>query len=81
MAEVKKGDREKTGFDDGSYPVSTEGQCMSAIRLRHNSKKGHSAEEVLAHVSRGKACQTPAIKAAIKRARARDTARKTKKKS
>jgi len=78
MAEVRKGDRAKTGFDDGSYPVSTEGQCLSAVRLRHNSPK-HSAGEVLSHVARAKACQGPAVKAAIKRARARDAQKKSKK--
>lgn len=50
MAEVHKGDREKTGFSDGKYPMATGAQVSSAIKLRHHGK-GHSASSVLAKAS------------------------------
>lgn len=81
MAEVKKGDREKSGFPDNSFPVSTAAQIRSAIKLRHNSKK-HSAASVLAHCaaaisrlrSKGIITESTAkgLRAAIERARQAD---------
>lgn len=50
MAEVHSGDREKTGFSDGKYPMATAAQISSAIKLRHNSKD-HSAGSVLSKAS------------------------------
>lgn len=49
MAEVREGDREKTGMAGGKFPVATHAQALSAIKLRHNGK-GVSASAVLAHV-------------------------------
>ena len=55
MAEVRPGDREKTGFRQGEakgkYPMSTEDQCVSAVKLRHHGK-GVSAGAVLAKAAR-----------------------------
>lgn len=74
MANVEPEDRKSTGFDDGSYPVATTAQCLSAIKLRHNSKS-HSAAEVLSHVARSKHGSEPRVKAAIKKAREADRAK------
>lgn len=42
MAVVRPGDRKKTGFKSGKakgkYPMATQAQCRSAVRLRHHSK-------------------------------------------
>jgi hypothetical protein len=42
MAKVRKGDRKRTGFKKGAakgkYPMSTEAQCVSAVKLRHHGK-------------------------------------------
>jgi len=50
MATVKPGDREKTGMKGGKFPVSTEAQCISAVKLR-NHGKGVSGSSVLAHAA------------------------------
>ena len=55
MAEVKPGDREKTGFKKGEakgrFPMATEQQCLSAVKLRSHGK-GVSVSAVLAKASR-----------------------------
>jgi hypothetical protein len=55
MAQVKAGDREKTGFKKGSakgkYPMATEAQCLSAVKLRNNGK-GVSGAAVLNKAAR-----------------------------
>lgn len=50
-AEVKKGDREKGGMSDGSYPITNQAQANSAWKLRNNSKN-HSEASVVAHIRR-----------------------------
>lgn len=72
MAEVRPGDREKTGMQGGKYPVATHAQRMSAIKLRHHGK-GVSASAVLAHVMAAavKAHDQAAINA-VKEAREKD---------
>jgi hypothetical protein len=49
-AKVRPGDRENSGFPDGSYPCKSHAERMSAIKLRGHSK-AHSAASVLAHVA------------------------------
>jgi hypothetical protein len=72
MAKVTTKDREDTGFPDGSYPVSTHAQRMSAIKLRGHSKT-HSKEEVLNHVARAATkAKDITAKAAVANARAED---------
>jgi hypothetical protein len=66
--------RKQTGFRDGSYPVSTKSQALSAIRLRHHSDD-HSAAAVLTHVARSKWGDDPEVRAAIEAARKRDRKR------
>jgi len=55
MAKVTAEDRKKHGIKSGSnkgkYPVATQAQAMSAIKLRHHGK-GVSAASVLARVAR-----------------------------
>lgn len=55
MAEVRPGDREKTGFKKGEakgrYPMATEQQCLSAVKLRHHGK-GVSGAAVLNKAAR-----------------------------
>lgn len=51
-AKVTAKDRKDAGFSDDSYPCNTAAQCISAIRLRGNNKKGHSKAQVLSHVAR-----------------------------
>jgi len=74
-AKVRPGDRKKTGFKDGAYPVATVQECLSAIKLRHNSN-GHSASQVLAHVAASPAAKDPRVQAALKKARAADSKKK-----
>lgn len=54
MAKVTAKDRRKTGFKSGKakgkYPMATEAQCISAVKLRHHSKS-ISAAAVLAKAS------------------------------
>jgi hypothetical protein len=72
MAKVTAEDRTSTGFPDGSYPVSTHAQRMSAIKLRGHSPK-HSKEEVLNHIKRAAVRANDKIcLAAIANARAED---------
>ena len=70
MAKVTAKDRKKSGFkDDESYPVETEAQCVSAVKLRHNGKN-HTAAAVLAKCSRAaNAHNWTRCKAAIEKAR------------
>jgi hypothetical protein len=71
MARVTAADRKKTGFKGtGAYPVATVAQALSAIRLRHHSKR-YSA--VLRHVARSKVAKNP--RAALERAREVDRKR------
>lgn len=72
MANVRPGDREKTGLKGGKYPVATHAQRMSAIKLRGNGS-GVSASTVLAHVANAarKANDKSALEA-VKAARERD---------
>jgi hypothetical protein len=67
-AKVTADNRKSSGFSDGSYPVSSVSQCMSAIKLRGHSK-AHSASEVLSHVARAKCASDPKVKAALAAAR------------
>jgi len=75
MAQVKSGDREKTGFKKkgakGKYPMATRAQVLSAIKLRHHGK-GVSASEVLSKAAASKFGKDPQVKSAIARARERD---------
>jgi hypothetical protein len=50
-AQVKKGDRDKGGMSDGSYPITNQAQANSAWKLRGHSKN-HSEAEVVAHIRR-----------------------------
>lgn len=73
MAEVTAEDREKTGSkkkgQEGKFPMATEAQCLSAVKLRH-SGKGLSAEYVLNKASRAATKNGwERCKAAIKKAR------------
>jgi hypothetical protein len=79
MAKVTQKDRDKTGMKkegaEGKYPMSTEAQCLSAVRLRHNGK-GVSAAEVLAKASRAANSHNwERCKAKIKEARETDSKR------
>lgn len=72
MANVEKNDRANTGFSDGSYPVATQAQAMSAIKLRGHSKK-HSSQSVLSHVAAAaKKNGWTSVMAAVKRAKIED---------
>jgi len=73
MAKVTAKDRKKSGFkDDKSYPVETQTQCISAVKLRHHGKN-HTAASVLAKCSRAaKAHGWKSCQAAIERARKAD---------
>jgi len=55
MAKVTAEDRKKTGMKkkgaEGKFPMATESQCISAVKLRHNGK-GVTAAAVLAKASR-----------------------------
>jgi len=80
VAKVRAGDRKRTGFKKGSakgkYPMATQAQCISAVKLRHHGK-GVSASAVLAKASRTASAKGwTRCKAAIKRARAADRKRK-----
>lgn len=80
MAKVRAGDRKRTGFKKGKakgkYPMASQAQCLSAIKLRHHSK-AVSASAVLAKASRAaNAHGWTRCKAAIKRAREADRKRK-----
>lgn len=82
MAKVKAGDRKRTGIKKGAakgkYPMATEAQCCSAVRLRHHGK-GVSASAVLAKASRAANSHGwTRCKAAIKKAREKDRSRKKK---
>jgi hypothetical protein len=69
MARVTAKDREETGFPDGSFPVKTHTQRMSAIKLRGRSGK-HSPESVLRHVeAAARKAGDKAALAAVKAAR------------
>jgi len=83
MAKVRAGDRKATGMKGkgktGKYPVATVAQCLSAIKLRGHGK-GVGKKGVLAHVARSKHGSNPRVKAALKKARAKDAGAKTTKK-
>ena len=74
MAKVTVRDRKETGLKDGSYPVRTKAQCLSAIKLRHNGDA--SASTVLSHVAHSKWGSDPTVKAKL--AAAREVDRKKK---
>jgi hypothetical protein len=61
----------KSGPNKGKYPLATKRQALSAIKLRHHGK-GVSASSVLSRVARSKWGSDPQVKAALKRARAKD---------
>jgi len=78
MAKVTEKDRKehgmKSGKNKGKYPLSTEAQCLSAVKLRHNGK-GVSASTTLARCSRAAGENGwDRCKAAIKKAREVDSA-------
>lgn len=80
MAKVTQRDRDKTGSkkpgQQGKYPMATEEQCLSAVRLRHNAK-GLTAEYVLNKAARAAAEHGwERCKKAILAARAKDRASK-----
>lgn len=82
MAKVKPGDRKKHGIKSGKakgkYPLATQAQCRSAIKLRHHGK-GVGAASVLARVARRARSQGwTAVLKAVTRARAADRNRKRK---
>ena len=73
MAKVTAKDREehgiKSGKNEGKFPLATEAQCLSAVKLRHNGK-GVSASSVLARCSAAAGKNGwERCKAAIKKAR------------
>lgn len=74
MAEVRPGDRKKTGIksgpNKGKYPLATVSQALSAIKLRHHGK-GVSPSSVLSRVAR-KFGGNPRVRAALERARKAD---------
>jgi hypothetical protein len=81
MATVKPGDRARTGFKKGSakgkYPMATQAQCVSAVKLRHHGK-GVSASAVLSKASAVASRNNwSSCKAAIRRARVADSSRKS----
>jgi len=79
MAKVTSRQREETGFSDGSFPVATHPQRMSAIRLRGRSHR-HSKREVLDHVAHAaREAGDKVALAAVERARAADRKKKAKK--
>lgn len=56
----------------GSFPVVDKRSALAAVRLRGHAK---SKKAVLDKVSRSKAGKDPAVKAAVKKARAKDKKR------
>lgn len=55
MTQVTADDRKKHGIksgkNEGKFPLATEAQCISAVKLRHNGK-GVTATSVLSRCSR-----------------------------
>ena len=73
MAKVTAEDRKKTGMKkkgaEGKFPMATEAQCISAVKLRHNGK-GVTAAAVLSKASRAASAHNwDRCKAAIAKAR------------
>jgi len=78
-AKARKATGGGAGIRTGSYPITSPGQAISAVRLRGQNKGGGGKAAVLNKVSRSRFGKNPAVKKAVANARKVDAKKSGKK--